>query len=107
MARTTAAPTGGTLLAAAKGLTSDPDPVCVARQAPTATAATGSLWAGLQGLVLTGGLLTAPVSSPAQVGTVFDGAEIILLPGEAILVYAEANTTNWQHLVILEWKERA
>lgn len=49
---------------------------------------------------------TAPVSSPAQIGTVFDGAEIILLPGEAILVYAEANTTNWQHLVILEWKER-
>lgn len=107
--RTTALPTGGTTLTAQKRLTSDADPTAVVRQIPTVTGATGNIWVGSPGVVLSGGLLGGPVSVPITlaeiVKTDLEDDSPMLAPGEAFLVSVDANTSSWNHYVILYWLE--
>ncbi len=104
VSRTTALPSGGTTLTNVKMALGAPTGQGVARQAPTATAATGDLWAGMPGLVIT----AAGASNPVELVCLDDENEVsdlMLSPGQAVLVRAEANTTNWRHTVSIHWTE--
>lgn len=105
--RTTGAPSGGISITAFSKVSSA-TATAVLRSAPTATAAGGALSSVNAGTLL--GLAASGSFTPAQLG-MFDTEEtddaIMLAPGEALLVHAEANSADWTHYVNIEWAEEA
>jgi hypothetical protein len=102
--RTTGLPTVGTTLTAQKRATADATAVAVVRQGPTATAATGNMWSG------TGEqLFTAVGSGNAFQNIAFgesrESDDVLLAPGEGLLVRAETNNTGYFHSVDVSWEE--
>ena len=105
LARTTAAVTaGGTVLISQKRDTADATAVGVARSgAVTATAAAGALWAGPGATAA-----ATAVSHPMQLmawDSKRDDDDIVLAAGEALLVSAEGNDTDLNHVVSFFWQE--
>lgn len=102
--RTSALPTGGTTLTETNRNTADVSATAVVRQAPTATAAGGTLWSNAPGV----SFIPVGVSNTNNIETFNprdEDAEIALLPGEALLVSAQANSTSWTHWVNIYWSE--
>lgn len=104
LGRTTAVPTGGTTLTAQKRQTADAAAAAIVRQAPTATAAAGSIWAG------SGFLSSASATIPAGQLSAWDSVgnendDIVLAAGEGLLVSAGGNATNARHSIALVWEE--
>jgi hypothetical protein len=100
--RTTAIPSAGTALTAQKHQTTDAAPKAIVRTAPTATAATGDLWTTAPG--------TGSSNSPAMLPVPLfaesrESDDLLLAAGEALLVRADTNTTNWRHSVDVSWEE--
>ena len=102
LARTTALPTGGTLQTSQKRDSGDSSAVGVVRLAPTATAAAGSLWTGCPGV---SDKTTFFQSLTDPVFTSEEKREIVLAPGEAVVVIANANATTWSHWTNIHWNE--
>lgn len=100
--RTAGLPTGGTTQTAQLRSTSDAAPIGVIRTAPIATAATGALWTGSPGLFDKGAFFQSLVES---VATFEEKKEVIIAPGEAILITAGPNAITWSHWVNLHWNE--
>lgn len=101
--RTTALPSAGTALTSQKHATADGTAKAIVRTAPTATAATGPLWSIGPGV----GNANDPASG-LQLPVFAEGKEsddLLLAPGEALLVAAAANTTAWAHSVDVSWEE--
>lgn len=105
LTRTTAVPTGGTTQTAQKRRTTDATPQAIVRTGPTATAASGLLWAGSPGFPQQGNRSgTAPIQIEALRG-LHEDDDITLAAGEAILFLVTTNDTNWQHLAMVSWQE--
>lgn len=103
ISRTTALPTGGVVLNAASRNTSNPSATAVIRETPTATAAAGEFWVNSPGLsTLRFAMNTNNIETfnPRE-----EDAEIVLNPGEALLILTEANSTSWSHWVNILWTE--
>lgn len=103
VARTTAIPSAGTALVAQKHQTTDAAAAAIVRTGPTATAATGVLWSvgpGVANANDPASGLQMPVFAEAR-----ESDDLILAPGEAVLVAAAANTTSWRHSVDVSWEE--
>jgi hypothetical protein len=103
--RTSALPTGGTTLTAQLRDTSDSAAVGVVREEPTATSAAGSIWVGSPGVLTKDGLHTNGIFQ--AVATFEERKEIVLAEGEAVVVVAAANSTDWEHWVTIQWNEVA
>lgn len=103
-ASSSGAPTAGTVITQQKRQTADALSIAVVRSSPTTTMATGQMWADNPGTIMTGvGQLTqAPLIFGAE-GREDD--DVILTPGEALLIVAEANATTLKHSVDLSWVE--
>ena len=102
LSRTTALPTGGTTQTIQKRDSTDTAAVGVIRTAPTVTAAAGSIWTGSPGLA---DKLTYFQSLTDPVATFEEKKEIVIAPGEAIVIIAEANAIVWSHWVNIHWNE--
>ena len=109
MNRTTGLPSGGTSLTIEQRLTTEPAAQGVVREQPMATAASGNFWVGSPGVFLSGGGSGGPAgSASANLETLearFEREEITVLPGEAIVIRAGANSTDWRHWVNISWFE--
>lgn len=107
LARTTAPgfPSAGTPLTAQKRRSIDPAPVAIVRSGPTATGAAGCIASAQPGLVITAAGAAVPSETDLVKATQPDPRCIILAPGEAVLVSADANTADWRHSVCVEWHE--
>lgn len=101
--RTTAIPSGGTVLTAQKRKTTDSANSAIVRQAPTATEATGSIWVGSPGLTVAG--YNSSPKYETSFTTENEDFEILLTPGEGLLVNAGVNAVGWRHYVNIRWSE--
>jgi hypothetical protein len=100
--RTTAIPTGGTVLTDQKKATSNPAAQGIARLVPTATAATGNMDAVF-------GPVLQNAASIGFTGYIFQSYspadDIVLEPGEGLLVYADGNDVDLSHVVSITRQE--
>ena len=96
-------PTNGTTITATKRLTSDPDPVAIVRQSPGGSI-TNNMWVGSPGSVITavGHMQPFPLCA---IDTNNDIGDVILHPGEALIMLADANDTDWRHFSHVLWQE--
>jgi hypothetical protein len=94
--RTTSLPTGGTSLTAQQVASSYPVTNTVVLSAPTATASSGDLWTAQGEPLITAVGQFLPVVATYQ-------ANIVLAPGESLLVRADANGASWKHSVVFSW----
>lgn len=97
----------GTTLTVVKLNPDDPTALATVRSGPTATASGGDSWVGNPGLTITAAGATNPTQLSALGGAVDNESQYVLLPGEALLMRADANTTNWRHSVMVNWIEGA
>lgn len=105
-ARTTSMPSGGNTLNVARRSISEPAPVGIARNGPTATAVSGSLWVGCSGVVMTAvGQMQPNVGSAGALNTDSEMNEIILQPGDGLVIKADPNTAAWRHYGFVFWQE--
>lgn len=104
LGRTTATPTAGTTLTAQKADSNDASPVAIVRSGPTATPATGRLWAG-SGLAGSNNPNFGLLEMVAWDGQQDGRRDIVLAAGEGLLVSAEANDTDINHTVAVLWLE--
>lgn len=107
--RATGLPTGGTILTSQKYDSSIGSATGIVRQSPTATASAGSMWVSTPGVILSGGLLGGPVSM-SQVSFIFTpildfNNALLLVPGEALIITGDANSTSWNHFGSVSWLE--
>jgi len=105
LSRTTGLPTLGTVQTAQLRASSDIAPSGIIRLVPTATAAAGNLWTGSPGVLTKDGSHHKGTSE--AVATFEERKEIILAPGEGILIAADANDSNWSFWANLHWYETA
>lgn len=107
MGRNNTFPTGGTTVTATKRETDDPSPVAIVRSAP-AGSITNTMWSAAPGVVL-GTLAATAVSFVPNVlcaiNSDSDTQDIVLQPGEALILLADTNTTGWRHYVTVGWQE--
>lgn len=97
----------GTTLTVVKMNPDDPTALATVRTSPTATASGGDMWVANPGLTITAAGATNPTQLSA-LGNAADGySQYVLLPGEALLMRADTNTTNWRHCVSVSWIEGA
>jgi hypothetical protein len=104
LGRTTATPTAGTTQTAQKRATADATPVGIVRSGPTATAATGTLWAAAGP-----SFQNNPTVYASEI-TAWDSEgdpsiDISLAATEGLLVSAEANDVDFIFTVSFEWGE--
>jgi len=103
LSRTTALPSGGTILTPMKRIGAD-TAVGVVRSGPTATSTTN------YGKRIAAGLLTTAAGAfIPSLGEMFEAWEqqyaLRLAPNNAILVDVSANLVTWSHYVEIEWGE--
>lgn len=103
LGRTTAVPTGGTILGIQKKRTSFATAQAITRQAPTATAVAGSIWTSA-GMVSAANSTVLPQLLEA-VNPQEEIDDIVLAPGEGLLVAATGNDTDITHSVSMTWQE--
>jgi len=101
--RTSGLPTGGTTLSLATIDSSNPAATAVIRQEPTATGTGGLFWTISPGLVSNKGSMST--NNFEAFRPMEEDSEIILAPGEGLLVMANANSTDWYHWVSILWSE--
>ena len=103
LARTTGLPTSGAIQVSQKRNTSDLDPVGIVKQASVVTAATGSLWTGSPGVTGNKGSFFQTLTQ--SIAAFQEKREVVLASGEAVVIMAGPNDTNWFHWVNLHWNE--
>lgn len=103
ISRTTAVPTSGTILTEANRNLADVAASAIVREGSTATAAAGYFWANSPGLTTNRG--PTNVNNIESFSPREEEAEIVLAPGEGLLVSAQANATSWTHWVNIFWAE--
>lgn len=101
--RTSSLPSSGTILSSQKRKTTDTSPSAIIRENPTATASSGSIWSGFPGFAVTG-FESRSKNNIAFCATDED-YEILLLPGEGLLVNVGSNSIDWKHFVNIRWCE--
>lgn len=105
LTRAAALPTGGTIQTAQLRSTTDASPVGVIRTLPSATAAVGSIWTGSPGVISNKGAFFQTLTEATA--TFEERKEIVIAPGQAVVVTAGVNSTDWSHWVNLHWNEVA
>lgn len=103
ISRTDTFPSNGTLITPQKRNTSLADVEGEVRQVPDVTKASGNIWVGSPGTSSAGGVFNTSLQEPVQ--TIFERDNVILLPGEAIVVIADGNSSIWAHWVNFQWDE--
>lgn len=104
IARSTGVPTGGTIVSSQGVKSSYPAAVAIVRTLPTVTAAAGNLWVGSPGVNNTGAQANRPKETTSFVVSE-DDKEILLASGEALIMIADVNSTNWRHYANIRWSE--
>lgn len=103
MGRNNSFPTGGSTVTATKRESDDPNPIAVVRSGPTGSV-TNTMWCNSPGVLVTAA--GAFVSSvPAIIDSDNDFNDVLLSSGEAVIVIADTNTTNWRHFGYVYWQE--
>lgn len=104
MGRASVFPSGGITQPATKRLSSQPSPVAIVRASP-AGGVSDNMWTGSPGTLITAvGHVT---SHPLQLAldAVDDEGDVVLAPGEALIMIADANDTDWRHFGSVRWQE--
>jgi hypothetical protein len=106
LTRTTGLPTGGTIQSSQKRNTLDGAPVGIVRVSPTATAASGTIWTASPG-VRAGGVGGGSFFQAIKesIATFNEQKEIVIAPGEGLLITAGPNSIDWRHWANLHWNE--
>lgn len=104
LGRTTAVPTGGTTQTAQQRATADAAAVGIIRSGPTATAATGNLWAAAGPSFQNNPTVYASEIS-AWDSQSLEEEDIVLAAGEGLLLFAEANDVDFNLTVSFSWGE--
>lgn len=96
-------PSGGTTITATKRLSSDPNPVAIVRSSP-AGSITNNMWTGSPGTLITAVSHMQPMPQFA-IDTDNDNGDVVLQPGEALIMVADSNDTDWRHFGHIRWQE--
>jgi hypothetical protein len=105
MSRTTAIPSGGTVITSVKRRALDATAQGIVRVGPTATAVAGVFASFTPGVVL--GITLSGTSAPVPIefNSGDDNSAIVLDEGEGIVIQAGANLVTWSHFVSIQWEE--
>lgn len=102
--RTNGLPSGGTTQSAQKSQSNNPSPVAVIRSSPSGSLAAGSMWVYSPGVVAT--LVGSIVPNiDHAVDSELEVNDVVLFPGEGLIIKADANTTAWSHFGWVVWQE--
>lgn len=103
MGRNNVFPTGGTPITATKRSSSISAPVAIVRSAP-AGSVTNNMWTSSPGTYVTAvGHMAA--TTYMAIDSLDDEGDILLAPGEALIMIADSNDTDWRHYGFVRWQE--
>jgi hypothetical protein len=97
-------PSSGTVLTATQRKTSDPAPVAIVRSGP-AGSVTNNMWVGSPGVIITAVGHVAANPPMLAVDALDDEGDVTLAPGEALIMVADGNDTDWRHFGFIRWQE--
>lgn len=100
--RTIGLPTDGIVLVSQKRSTSDAPPEGIVKTSPVVVSDLGALWVGSPGQVSVG---ISNINVFESLNSDLEKNEIVIAPGEAILIWAEENSNDWTHWINLRWNE--
>lgn len=103
MGRSNTFPSGGSIITATKKQTSSPNPVAIVRSAP-AGSVTNNMWVSSPGTLITAAGRGIAMTYMA-IDAFDDEGDVVLAPGEALIMIADNNDTDWRHYGFIRWQE--
>jgi len=102
ISRTTGLPSGGTTQTPQLRNSNDTSPTGIIRTSAIVTSATGNLWTGSPGIMTKDGSHNVRLEAIAAFE---EKKEIVLIPGEGVVISADPNSSSWRHWINLHWNE--